>query len=528
MQLKAPITYNIYNGDKLVFKTKSASKASDYRVTNGKHLSIMAIDSIGNTKKLYADGGMIESKINELYKKSKFINDDFNWKLKLLEMMQDNSIEAYSIYQTLSNEQKEQVLQEQYEVDNDMGSDGDGKLKTTKENLSILLRGAKNGKKYAKGSTVKGNSVVEFTSNGTITVVFGEEEAEIRVEKGDKINAYVDYVNKEENYADISGFSLLDILQFKEDGKFVRTLEAQDFGKYIPYSSVSTFKNANDKNGVAMSVDLDLIKIGDKYAKGSTIKSGAVKKRSLMSMANLVVSDLRGEKINDWYKKTYPTDDLGEYINDITFEDFWNSTNSDNIYNVIGVGDSIIRERLFEHLSEIYGVTYNDVYDRLFGDKFANGGVLNGNYLDTISNDKKNEILKNIANHYGISVAEAKAEVIDADAEMLYEYIANDKSLRMSVYDDFEYGKFTHGGGVGEYGTYKVTFRDNTEDMLTWSEYAYANSEQQAISRSAESLNRKYPKYDFSKMKVVEVEEGDKFADGGNTSSGYSYSIGGL
>ena len=64
MQLKAPITYNIYDGDKLVFKTKSATKASDYRVTNGKHLSIMAMDSIGNTKKLYADGGMVESKIN--------------------------------------------------------------------------------------------------------------------------------------------------------------------------------------------------------------------------------------------------------------------------------------------------------------------------------------------------------------------------------------------------------------------------------------------------------------------------------
>lgn len=133
------------------------------------------------------------------------------------------------------------------------------------------LRG---GEKYAKGSTIKANSVVEFTSNGTISVVFGEEEAEIRVEKGDKINAYVDYINKEENYADISGFSLLDILQFNEDGKFVRTLEAQDFGKYIPYSSVSTFKNANNKNGVAMSVDLDLIKIGDKYADGGNTTSG--------------------------------------------------------------------------------------------------------------------------------------------------------------------------------------------------------------------------------------------------------------
>jgi hypothetical protein len=107
----------------------------------------------------YANGGGVDSynldnEINQLYKKSGFINSDFNWKLKLLEMLQDQSIEAYNIYQKLSKEQKEQVLQEQYEVDNDMGSDGDGKIKTTKENLKILLEDAKNGKKYAKGGGV--------------------------------------------------------------------------------------------------------------------------------------------------------------------------------------------------------------------------------------------------------------------------------------------------------------------------------------------------------------------------------------
>jgi hypothetical protein len=104
----------------------------------------------------YAKGGEVESEINELYKKSKFINDDFNWKLKLLEMLQDNSIDAYNIYQTLTKEQKEQVLQEQYEVDNDMGSDGDGDIETSKENLQILLEDAKNGKKYAKGGDIGG------------------------------------------------------------------------------------------------------------------------------------------------------------------------------------------------------------------------------------------------------------------------------------------------------------------------------------------------------------------------------------
>jgi hypothetical protein len=75
-------------------------------------------------------------------------------------MLQDQSIEAYNIYQKLSKMQKDAVLQEQFEVDNDMGSDGDGNIETTKENLSVLLDDAKNGKKYLKGGFVgKGEMV---------------------------------------------------------------------------------------------------------------------------------------------------------------------------------------------------------------------------------------------------------------------------------------------------------------------------------------------------------------------------------
>jgi hypothetical protein len=103
---------------------------------------------------MFAEGGAIESEINELYKKSKFINDDFNWKTKLLEMLQDQSIEAYQIYQSLNEEEKEAVLQELYEMDNDMGSYGDEDMEMSKENLSILLEDSKNGKKYAKGGMV--------------------------------------------------------------------------------------------------------------------------------------------------------------------------------------------------------------------------------------------------------------------------------------------------------------------------------------------------------------------------------------
>ena len=85
-------------------------------------------------------------------------------------------------------------------------------------------------------------------------------------------------------------------------------------------------------------------------------------------------------KIKDWYMKTYPTDDLGEELNDeVTFEDMWNEDYEKyDIYQVMGVGDSVIRERLFEHLAEIKGVTYSDVYRKLFSSDgfYADGGSL--------------------------------------------------------------------------------------------------------------------------------------------------------
>lgn len=105
----------------------------------------------------YANGGGVgelEKEIDAIYFKSGFINYHFNWRLKLLEMLQDQSIEAYNIYQKLTDKQKDDVLQEQFEMDNDMGSDGDGEMETSFENLNILLQDASNGKIYAKGGEV--------------------------------------------------------------------------------------------------------------------------------------------------------------------------------------------------------------------------------------------------------------------------------------------------------------------------------------------------------------------------------------
>lgn len=71
------------------------------------------------------------------------------------------------------------------------------------------------------------------------------------------------------------------------------------------------------------------------------------------------------QQLKDWYTKTYPTDDLGIDITDRkTFEDLYKAIeNGVDVYSVIGVGDSLVRERLFEQLAKIKGKKYSEIYD---------------------------------------------------------------------------------------------------------------------------------------------------------------------
>lgn len=70
--------------------------------------------------------------------------------------------------------------------------------------------------------------------------------------------------------------------------------------------------------------------------------------------------------VKNWYVETYPTDELGQDINPkIEFTNVLNTLdNYSDIYDLIGVGDSIIRERLFQKLSQITGQTYTEIYDK--------------------------------------------------------------------------------------------------------------------------------------------------------------------
>lgn len=69
--------------------------------------------------------------------------------------------------------------------------------------------------------------------------------------------------------------------------------------------------------------------------------------------------------IRDWYLATYPEDGLGFEINPkanfLTLKQALE--NGDDVYEHLGVGDSVIRERVFEKASRVYGTSYDYVYD---------------------------------------------------------------------------------------------------------------------------------------------------------------------
>ena len=69
--------------------------------------------------------------------------------------------------------------------------------------------------------------------------------------------------------------------------------------------------------------------------------------------------------IREFYLENYPTDDLGLELNETpTFPGLLNQLIVDgDVYRYIGVSDSLVRERLFEKLTEELKVSYDYVYN---------------------------------------------------------------------------------------------------------------------------------------------------------------------
>ena len=69
-------------------------------------------------------------------------------------------------------------------------------------------------------------------------------------------------------------------------------------------------------------------------------------------------------KIREFYLEAFPTDELGAEINsEANFTDLWVIIRSGNIYEYLGVCDSVIRERVFQKFSQITGHDIDYIYE---------------------------------------------------------------------------------------------------------------------------------------------------------------------
>jgi hypothetical protein len=71
-------------------------------------------------------------------------------------------------------------------------------------------------------------------------------------------------------------------------------------------------------------------------------------------------------KIREYYLEAFPTDELGIEINpEATFAGLQKVLdNFEDVYEYIGVGDSLVRERVFDKLAITMGVEYDVIYSQ--------------------------------------------------------------------------------------------------------------------------------------------------------------------
>lgn len=117
----------------------------------------------------------------------------------------------------------------------------------------------------------------------------------------------------------------------------------------------------------------DLLRYADKNAQAQRIIQAYEKGLLTYREATQQVIDLYNNRISgadasirEWYISAYPDDEAGQGIDkNLTFEEVYHALNmNDDINDTIGVGDSVIRERIFQELSYIYRVSYDDIYDK--------------------------------------------------------------------------------------------------------------------------------------------------------------------
>lgn len=73
--------------------------------------------------------------------------------------------------------------------------------------------------------------------------------------------------------------------------------------------------------------------------------------------------------VKQWYVSKHASDELGRELDDtLTFQRLWDGLNKGvDVYELLGVGDSIVREFVFDELAKRKGVDYDVIYNMWLG-----------------------------------------------------------------------------------------------------------------------------------------------------------------
>ncbi len=110
--------------------------------------------------------------------------------------------------------------------------------------------------------------------------------------------------------------------------------------------------------------------VTDNYLQSVNISEFDIDEQQSVSESSALAGDINSN-IKEWYTATYPNDEEGARLSDnVTFKDLQDTLeNGGDVYSlVMGIGDSVVRERLFERLAIISGTTYESIYSKWMGE----------------------------------------------------------------------------------------------------------------------------------------------------------------
>jgi hypothetical protein len=355
----------------------------------------------------------------------------------------------------------------------------------------------------------------EYAKGGKITGFGSEIEKSIKLRS--KINATKSNFNKAKKYKqDIekSGDSVLinyadkKILEAQKEYDLALELWKKEYGSdfQMAHGGYVIFEGRDNYN------DKPLYKViskdEDNDYDGEFHDNREDAEKELNELKNKDMNYAKGgntdalKKIKDYYVGAFPTDDLGQEINaDATFNGLSMVLNDKgDVYEYLGVADSLVRERVFEKLSKIEGVSYDVIYDKWLDYDYANGGYMADGGEITKENLKIGDRIESKEADYGVYVVKS---LYNKDPH-IWE-IRNDRGDRTLGEGELKFWKFSNkmadGGEVGNW------FKEGSDKWGLEKTEIFIQEKDGKYEVNIPTFNQKSNKWEFIKHTFDSLEE---------------------